>query len=89
MTQGVPPGVMSIIVSSKNELRKNAALICLHRCNLWHGKTDDLPFGDVETLARWCADEIGPRYVDWYYRGGGTWCFRELEDMVLFQMTWK
>jgi hypothetical protein len=70
-------------------LRRRAALECLHRCRVVVGVDDDHPWGRLEELALWCAGHIGPRWVDWYYRGDGVWCFRRSEDMVMFAMTWS
>lgn len=78
--------------TSRTDLIKahtTAAQICVHCVRLVHGLTDDRPVGEVDRLAQWCTENIGPRYVDWIYRGGGTWCFREQEDSMRFWLTWS
>lgn len=70
------------------ETRINALRLCVHCVKLVHGRTHDRPFGEVDRLAQWCTENIGPRHVDWTYRSNGTWCFREQEDSMRFWLTW-
>jgi|APFre7841882654_1041346.scaffolds.fasta_scaffold495892_1 hypothetical protein len=43
---------------------------------------------DTEQCTRWCVDNLGPRRINWNYRGAGVFSFRCQEDAVLFQLTW-
>ena len=86
---GIRPGEVTLLFASKADARLAAQRRCLHRCRVWIQRDDDWPFGNIEVMSLWCGANIGPRHVDWYYRGGGVWCFSELEDMVQFQMVWQ
>lgn len=81
-------GNMGMGETSKWDLRLAAHRRCQHCCRLYHQRGGDHPHGRQDLLAAWCAGHLGPRWVDWYYRGGGVWCFADQEDLVAFQLTW-
>jgi hypothetical protein len=81
---------MTTAAAQLHAARLAAARHCRHGFRVVRPAMDDdsLGYGDVGEMARWCADNLGPRSVDWYYRGGGWWYFRERESMLWFAMVW-
>ena len=89
VSRGIPAGTLNLVASNA-EARQAAQRRCLHCCRVVSRPEDDMHiYGNITDMATWCAANISPRHVDWYYRGGGVWCFSEIEDMVQFQMVWQ
>jgi hypothetical protein len=78
---------MNYYHESQQLYRKQAQLKCIHRCAIKLNPDKESPYGDINYLVKWCTENIGPRWIDWYYRGAGVWCFAHETDMVLFWMT--
>lgn len=68
--------------------RVEAQRRCCHHCCIRADSAAESPRNGIEARVLWCVENVGPWHDDWYYRGGGTWCFARLEDMVRFQLVW-
>lgn len=70
-------------------VRRRAGHRCTHCIKLCVEHGAPRPGDGHDEQVQWCSHNIGPRWVDWYYRGGGVWCFHQHEDMIQFRMVWE
>jgi hypothetical protein len=86
-TEGIKLGQL-VVVATGMTSDAAARQLCTHKVTLRFNIHDQQVFGDVDAMFGWCRANAGQRHHDWYYRGGGTWCFRDRDTMVMFAMVW-